>query len=129
MEVKDGVILVNAKDSNGKGGIKDLYTVKTFDKDFSLKLEFRAAPRADSGVYIRGPQLQVRDYPTAGPYKKMKFNNADCNELEITVKGTTAECKCNGDGIEPPMKGPAYRGIGLQAQPGTFEIRRVLIKQ
>jgi len=43
MEVKDGVILVNTKDANGKGGIKDLYTARSYDKDFHLKLEFRAA--------------------------------------------------------------------------------------
>src|SRR4051794_4253480 len=42
IEVKDGVIVVNV----GKG-TTGLYTVKDFDKDFHLKLEFRAAPRAD----------------------------------------------------------------------------------
>src|SRR5262245_12551501 len=60
--VMDGAIVID-----GKGG-GDLYTTKEFNKDFHLKLEFRAAPRADSGLYIRGPQLQVRDYPTVGPY-------------------------------------------------------------
>src|SRR5437016_5583325 len=38
-EVKDGVIVVNEKDEKGKGGIKDLYTVQEFNKDFNLKLE------------------------------------------------------------------------------------------
>ena len=129
IEVKDGVILVNEKDANSKGGIKDLYTVKTFDKDFHLKLEFRAAPKADSGVYIRGPQLQVRDYPTVGPYKKVKFKDGDWNELEITVKGTAAECKCNGEVIEKAMKVPDKGGIGLQAETGKFEFRRIRIKE
>src|ERR1051325_8309988 len=53
--VDNGVIVV----AGGGGG--DLYTVKDFDGDFHLKLEFRAAPKADSGLFIRGPQLQVRD--------------------------------------------------------------------
>lgn len=128
-EVKDGVILVHAKDANGQGGIKDLYTVKSFDKDFHLKLEFRAAPRADSGVYIRGPQLQVRDYPTVGPYKKVKFHEGGWNELEIMVKGTAAECKCNGEVIEKAFKVPAQGGIGLQAEVGRFEFRRIRVKE
>ncbi len=128
-EVKDGVILVHAKDVNGQGGIKDLYTVKSFDKDFHLKLEFRSAPRADSGVYIRGPQLQVRDYPTVGPYKKVKFHEGGWNELEITVKGTAAECKCNGEVIEKAFKVPAKGGIGLQAEVGQFEFRRIRVKE
>src|SRR5271155_5169008 len=55
IQVVDGIIVVNAKDAQGKGGIRDLYTVRQFDKNFHLKLEFRAAPRADSGLYIRGP--------------------------------------------------------------------------
>jgi hypothetical protein len=128
-EVKDGVIVVNAKDAKGKGGIKDLYTVKEFNKDFHLKLEFRAAPRADSGLYLRGPQLQVRDYPTVGPYKKVKFNPGDWNQLEVTVKGTSAECKCNGEVIEKAFKVPAKGGIGLQAETGKFEFRRIRIKE
>jgi hypothetical protein len=82
IEVVDGVIRVN----EGKG-IKDLYTLKEFNGPFHLKLQFKAAPRADSGVYIRGPQLQVRDYPTVGPYKSVKFNTDAWNDLDITVSG------------------------------------------
>src|SRR5438034_10931523 len=89
IEVKDGVILVNEKDSAGKGGIKDLYTVEDFDKDFHLKLEFRASLKSDSGVYLRGPQLQVRDFIRRGEKKQLAdvFKNDDWNELDITVKG------------------------------------------
>ncbi len=90
-QVVDGVIVVN----EGKG-VKDLYTQKSFEKDFHLKLEFRAAPRADSGLYIRGPQLQVRDYPTVGPYKPKSFKAGDWNELDITVKGGVAITTVNG---------------------------------
>jgi hypothetical protein len=129
-EVKEGLIVCNEKDASGKGGIKDLYTVKDYNKDFHLKLEFRAAPRADSGVYIRGPQLQVRDYPTVGPYKNLKkFKDGDWNELEITVKGTSAECKCNGEVLEKTFKVPATGGIGLQAETGKFEFRRIRVKE
>jgi hypothetical protein len=123
-QVKDGIIVVNI----GRG-IKDLYTVKDFNKDFHLILEFRAAPRADSGVYIRGPQLQVRDYPTVGPYKKVKFNKGGWNVLDITVKEGKALCKCNGEVIEKAMKVPAKGGIGLQAESGKFEFRRIRIKE
>jgi hypothetical protein len=105
-EVKDGIIVANV----GKG-IKGLYTVENFPRDFHLKMEFRAAPRADSGVYIRGPQLQVRDYPTVGPYKKVKFNTGDWNELDIAVKGGQVKTTVNGrtlsgkDVLELTVKG------------------------
>lgn len=122
--VKDGIIVAD----EGKG-IKDLYTVKEFDKDFNLKLEFRAGEKSDSGVYIRGPQLQVRDYIRRGEQKQLKnFKNDDWNVLDITVKGTEAICLINGEKLQT-MKVPAKGGIGLQAETGKFEFRRVRIKE
>ena len=80
--VKDGNIVC----AEGKG-IKDLYTTEEFDQEFILKLEFRASPKSDSGVYVRGNQLQVRDYIRRNEMKQLKkFKNDDWNELEITVK-------------------------------------------
>lgn len=35
---------------------------------FVLRLDFRAAPWANSGLYLRGKQRQVRDCATIGPY-------------------------------------------------------------
>ncbi|MGE3806772.1 MAG: DUF1080 domain-containing protein, partial [Gemmataceae bacterium] len=81
-QVVGGVIVAN----EGKG-IKDLWTVKQFDGNFQLKLEFRAALKADSGVYVRGPQLQVRDYTRRKERNLKKFKDDDWNELDITVTG------------------------------------------
>jgi hypothetical protein len=121
--VKDGAIVAEV----GKG-IRDLYTVQEFGKNFHLKLEFRAGPKADSGVYIRGPQLQVRDFVRRGEQKHLtKFKNDDWNELDITVTGTQAVCLVNGEKLQT-MKVPAKGGIGLQAETGKFEFRRIRIK-
>src|SRR5262245_57854199 len=97
--VRDGAIVCNEKDNTGKGGIKDLYTVKSYDSDFIFRAEFRAAPRADSGVYIRGPQLQVRDYPTVGPYKPKGFKAGNWNLLEIHVMGGVVTTTVNGKAV------------------------------
>ncbi len=122
--VKDGVIVAEV----GKG-IQDLYAVQEFAKDFHLKLEFRAGPKADSGVYVRGPQLQVRDFVRRNEQKQLtKFKNDDWNELDITVKGGEAVCLCNGEPIGK-LKVPAKGGIGLQAESGKFEFRRLRIKE
>jgi hypothetical protein len=43
---------------------------------------------ADSGIFIRRPQLQCRDYLMAGPYKDLKkYKPQDWNQIEIVVKG------------------------------------------
>src|SRR5580765_1067240 len=57
---KDGVIIVHpGKDAKKKNDTKEMWTVRQFPKDFELRLEFRASVNADSGLFIRGPQLQV----------------------------------------------------------------------
>jgi hypothetical protein len=100
-EVQNGILIVHEKDAQGRGGIRDLYTVQNFPEEFHLKLQFRAAPRADSGVYIRGLQLQVRDYPTVGPYPKVKFHPGDWNDLDILVRNGVVRTTVNGKVLGP----------------------------
>jgi hypothetical protein len=175
-EVKDGVIVANEKDNKGKGGIRDLYTIQKFPKDFHLKLEFKAALKADSGVYVRGPQLQVRDFIRRKEHLHLKkFANDGWNTLDIVVRNNVlitsvngkalsdkdsfemsfkegkltgtlngksidpknvqiryanvATCTVNGEPLEVMTSIPANGGIGLQAETGKFEFRRVRIKE
>jgi hypothetical protein len=97
IKVENGLIVMNEKDAKGKGGIRDLYTVQSFPKNFNLKLEFRAALKADSGVYLRGPQLQVRDFIRRGEHKHLKkFQNDGWNELDITLTNGVPTTVVNG---------------------------------
>jgi hypothetical protein len=122
---KDGVIIVNP----GKG-IQQLWTTAKFPKDFELRLEFRAAVNADSGLFLRGPQLQVRDYLVAGPYKNLKkYKPQEWNEIVVIVKDNVAYCTCNGEILEKALKLPANGGIGLEADRGQMEYRNLRIKE
>jgi Domain of Unknown Function (DUF1080) len=85
--VEDGTIVMKEKDVNGKGGIKELTTRKVFAKSFHLKLEFNASLKSDSGVYVRGPQLQVRDFIRRNEQRHLKkFVNDGWNTLDIIVR-------------------------------------------
>jgi hypothetical protein len=109
--------------------VAQLWTKEEFGKDFTLRLEFRATPNADSGVFIRKPQLQCRDFPLAGPYKELKnFKTGDWNELEVVVKGGTARATCNGEVLEEAMKLPESGPIGLEGDRGQMEYRRIRMK-
>jgi len=109
--------------------IQTLSTRKEFPKDFTLRLEFRATPNADSGVFLRKPQLQCRDYTVAGPYKKLtKYKPQDWNELEVVVTGDVARCTCNGEVLEEAFKLPETGPIGLEGDRGQMEYRRIRIK-
>lgn len=67
--VKGGRLVVTTPPEYRK--IQQLWTTREFPENFVLKLEFRATPNADSGIYLRGPQLQCRDYRIAGPYEAL----------------------------------------------------------
>jgi lysophospholipase L1-like esterase len=110
--------------------IQQLWTTREFPENFILKLEFRATPNADSGVYLRGPQLQCRDYGLAGPYKDLKqYKPQDWNELVITVTNGVARATCNGELLEADFKLPETGPIGLEGDRGQMEYRRIRIKQ
>ncbi len=110
--------------------IQQIWTQQDFDGDFILKLEFRATPNADSGVFIRKPQLQCRDFPLAGPYKELKnYKAQDWNELIVEVKGGKARATCNGELLEEAMEVPATGPIGLEGDRGQMEYRHLRLKR
>lgn len=110
--------------------IQQLWTTRDFAKNFTLKLEFRATPNADSGVFIRKPQLQCRDYVLAGPWKELKnYKPQDWNEMVVTVKGGVAHCTCNGEILNAAMEVPASGPIGLEGDRGQMEYRRIRLKE
>jgi lysophospholipase L1-like esterase len=125
---KNGRLIVTTPHEGRK--IEQLWTTREFPKDFTLKLEFRATPNADSGVYLRGPQLQCRDYPLAGPYDKLeKYRPQDWNELVVEVHDGVARATCNGEVLEERMAVPATGPIGLEGDRGQMEYRRIRVKE
>lgn len=125
---KNGVLIVNYPPEYRK--IQQIWTTKEFPKDFILKLEFRAGAYADSGIFIRKPQLQCRDYLTAGPYKELKsYKPQEWNEVVVTATNGVAHCTCNGEVLEAAMKIPATGPIGLEGDRGIMEYRHIQLKE
>ncbi len=110
--------------------VQRIWTTREFSNDFNLKLEFRASTNADSGIFIRKPQLQCRDYLVAGPYKDLKkYKPQDWNEIEITVANGVAYCTCNGELLTNALPVPATGPIGLEGDRGQMEYRRIRLKE
>jgi hypothetical protein len=109
---------------------RTLWTTQKFPNDFVLKLEFRASPNADSGVFVRQPQLQCRDYLIAGPNMNLKnYRPLDWNEIVVTVKGGLAHCTCNGEVLIDAMPVPATGSIGVESDHGQMEYRRIRVQE
>jgi hypothetical protein len=127
---KDGQIVVNDYNAAKGPHLRQLWTQREFPKDFILRLEFRAAVNADSGIFLRGPQLQCRDYWVAGPYKALKkYKPQDWNQIEVVVKDNVAHCTCNGEVLEAALKLPDTGPIGLEADRGQMEYRRIRVQE
>ena len=121
---KHGRLIIMTPPEGRRGA--QIWTTREFPKNFTLKLEFRATPNADSGVFIRRPQLQCRDYPLAGPYKNLKqYRPQDWNEMEVTVKDHVARCLCNGEVLEEAFQLPESGPVGLEGDRGQMEYRRI----
>ncbi len=126
---KDGVLTVNFP-QNVPRKVQQMWTLQEFPRDFILKLEFRASVNADSGIFLREPQLQCRDYLVAGPYKDLKqYKAQDWNTIEVIVKANSAYCTCNGEVLETAFKLPATGPIGLEGDRGQMEYRHIQIKE
>jgi lysophospholipase L1-like esterase len=109
--------------------IQQLWTTREFPRDFVLRLEFRATPNADSGIYLRGPQLQCRDYRLAGPYARLeRYRPQDWNAIEVTVRDGVAHATCNGEVLEAALRLPESGPIGLEGDRGQMEYRRIRMR-
>ena len=123
----DGVLTMNPRTPRK---IQELWTTQKFPNNFNLKLEFRAGTNADSGIFIRQPQLQCRDYWIAGPYKDLKkYKPQDWNEIDITVTNNIAYCTCNGEVLTNALPVPPTGPIGLEGDRGQMDYRRIRLKE
>ncbi|MCM2373948.1 3-keto-disaccharide hydrolase [Aporhodopirellula aestuarii] len=125
----DGVLTVSFPEEKDRL-TGQLYTVAEFPENFVLKLEFRASVNADSGIFIRKPQLQCRDYLVAGPYNDLKYYKPqDWNLIEVTVNDGVAHCTCNGEVLEAALELPETGPIGLEGDRGKMEYRHLQLKK
>ena len=130
--VKDGVLVITgSKDVPPK--MTEIDTLDSYDGDFTLRLEFRAARNANSGLHLRDKvfahQLQIRDYPRVGPYKTLdRYKDDDWNAVEVIVTGAKARCTCNGEVLETALEIPEKGRISLQSEIGVMEYRNIRVK-
>ena len=126
--VRNGRLVVTV--AREERAYRKLMTTRKFPSDFVLKLEFRASPNADSGVFVREPQLQMRDFHLAGPWLTLKhYRPLEWNEVVITVKGGLAHATCNGEVLVDAFPVPATGPIGVESDKGQIEYRRIRVQE
>jgi lysophospholipase L1-like esterase len=126
--VRNGRLVVTV--AREERAYRKLMTTRKFPKDFVLKMEFRASPNADSGVFVREPQLQMRDFHLAGPWLTLRnYRPLEWNEIVITVKGNLAHATCNGEVLVDAFVVPANGPVGIESDHGQIEYRRIRVQE
>lgn len=143
-QVKDGAIVV----TSGEPGL--LCTSAPF-ADYVLKVEFRADPATNSGVFLRTPPVADKDAvttrcyelniaPADNPFPTGSFvgrqkASAECQDegwrtFEVTLEGPQATVKYNDKVVlEYTDPKPSPSGlIGLQLNSGKVEFRNIKLK-
>ncbi len=111
-----------------------LFSRKKFPRNCIIRLQFRAAKGADSGLCLHGKQFQVRDYPNSYPDTKAFAPYANppgqWNDLELDITDGVAVIRLNGHVIVEGFKlgDRPNVGLGLQREKGDFDFRRIRIK-
>ncbi len=129
-EVREGAICLDAARARA-----NLFSRHVHSRSCIIRLQFRAAPGADSGVFIHGNQFQVRDYPGSLPdtrrYAAYARPAGQWNELEFDITDGLAVVRLNGQVIERrwPIGNRAELGLGLQREKGDFAFRLIRIKE
>ena len=128
--VVDGAIHLDSKTAKSH-----LFHQRKYSRNVIIRLQFRAAKAADSGLNLHGKQFQVRDYVNSLPDTK-KYAPAckppgQWNDLELDVTEGVAVIKLNGKVIEKAWKIgiAADRGLGLQREKGDFDFRRIRLRE
>lgn len=128
--VEDGAIVLDVEKARGH-----LFHKKPFSRNSIIRLQFRAAKGADSGLCLHGKQFQVRDYPNSlsdtKQYAKFCRPPGQWNDLEFTITDGVAVIRLNGHVIEKAWKigDAADRGLGLQREVGDFAFRHIRIQE
>lgn len=129
--VRDGAIHLDSASREWS----NIYSEKKHSRNVVIRLQFRAAPGADSGVFIHGEQFQVRDYPGSLPdtkrYAPYTKPAGQWNELEFDITEGVAVVKLNGHVIEKHWRigNQPNLGLGLQKEKGDFDFRYIRIRE
>jgi hypothetical protein len=117
--VKDAALVIDPK---VKGDLK-LETAKEFDGDVHLKFDFRPGAGCNNDVFFRGTKFDLKK----ADLKAMK--EGEWNAFEIVVTGDTAEFLCNGESVKKMKVKAGKAPLGIRAEFGPVEIRRVRVKE
>lgn len=116
--VKDGKLVIDPK----VRGDVIIDTVREFAGDVHIKFEFLPGDGCNNDLFIRGLKFDLVKQQVKG----MKLG--EWNQFEIVIKDKKAEFLCNGQVARVQTVKNASSVLGVRAEFGSIEIRRLRAK-
>jgi hypothetical protein len=117
-KVADGAISIDPK---VKGDVI-INTTAEWARDAHIKFDFLPGPGCNNDLYIRGLKFDLKKPDV----KNMK--EGEWNEFEIVIQGDRAEFRCNGELLKTMTAKPGATPLGVRAEFGPMQIRRLRVK-
>lgn len=105
----------------------DLYieTAKEFGKDVHIKFDFKAGPKCNNDLFLRGTKFDI--IPGAKENKNVK--EGEWYTFEIVVTGEKIEHKINGETMRAATTKTKSSPFKLRAEFGVIEIKNIRVKE
>ena len=102
-------------------------TSRTFAKDVHIKFEFKAGPKCNNDLFLRGTKFDI----VPGNKENKNVKEAEWTPFEIVVTGDKIEHKVGGEvGRSSTLKADApASSFRIRAEFGALEIRNLRVKE
>lgn len=106
-------------------GDRSIETVKEFGKDVHIKFDFKAGPKCNNDVFLRGSKFDI----VPGNKEAKTIKEGEWYPFEVIVKGDKIEHKINGETVRTSKAGATATPLKLRAEYGVIEIRNLRFKE
>lgn len=105
----------------------DLYieTAQEFGKDVHIKFDFKAGPKCNNDIFLRGTKFDI----VPGNKENKNVKEGEWYTFEIVVKGDKLEHKINGETMRSSKAGDKATPFKLRAEFGVIEIKNIRAKE
>lgn len=100
-------------------------TVKEFGKDVHIKFDFKAGPKCNNDIFLRGSKFDI----VPGNKETKSVKEGEWYTFEIIVSGDKIEHKVNGETARSGKAADKATPFKLRAEFGSIEVKNIRAKE
>ncbi|MBY0522929.1 MAG: DUF1080 domain-containing protein [Gemmataceae bacterium] len=106
-------------------GDRYIETAKEFGKDVHIKFDFKAGPKCNNDIFLRGTKFDI----VPGNKELKNVKEGEWYTMEIIVKGDKIEHKVGSDTARSSKADAKATPFKLRAEFGAIEIKNIRAKE